>query len=202
MRIRSVGVVTALVTFCLTAPAVAGIHTWDVREVFSNADGSIQFVELFDAGAGGTEVGVGNGTLTSNAETYGWANGPVAQPTNGKSYLIATQSFADLSGAPAPDVILPLANIPFFNTAGDTVGFSSGDSWAFGAVPTNGTDSLDRIAGVGANSPTNYAGATGSVDANPPGPVSLPAASPLGVAMLVVLLGGGGLAIALRRRSA
>ncbi|MEZ4279724.1 MAG: hypothetical protein R3F21_08955 [Myxococcota bacterium] len=77
----------------------APIHTWDVREVFSNHDGTIQYVELFDAGAGGTEtIGVGNGTLTSSLNTFSWTNGPVAPPTNGKSYLIATAAFAALPG--------------------------------------------------------------------------------------------------------
>jgi len=169
------------VTLLFATEALAGIHTWDVREVFSNADGSIQFVELFDAGAGVTEVNVGNGSLSSTGESFSWSNGTVAPPTNGKSYLIATQTFADLPGAPTPDVIIPLANIPFFNPAGDTISFAGVDSLIFGAVPTNGIDSFDEIAGVGANTPKNYAGTQGSVDASPAvpvwvGPVLLPTA--------------------------
>lgn len=148
--------------------ASAGIHTWDVREVYSNADGSIQYIELFDAGATGLETGVGSGSLTSASQSHSWANGAVATPTNGRSYLIASASFAALPGAPTPDVIIPANKVPFFNRNGDTVGFAGVDSWVFGAVPTNGTDSLNRITGVGANTPRNYAGAQGNVDGAPP----------------------------------
>lgn len=182
---------------CLAAaPAAAGIHTWDVREVFSNADGTVQFVELFDAGAGGNEVNVGNGSLTTSLGSFSWSNGPVAPPTNGRRYLIATPAFAALPGAPTPDVIVAPANVPIFENTGDTVSFGSFDSMTFGAVPTNGTDSLDDVAGVGANSPTNYAGVTGSVDASAqPVPLSSPQWVFLLVASLLTL------AIVLLRRS-
>ncbi len=36
--------------------------------------------------------------------------------------------------------------------------------WTFGAVPTDGVNSLSRDGTVEPNSPTNYAGETGSVD--------------------------------------
>lgn len=160
----------AAVLMIFAGPAAAGIHTWDVREVFSNADGSVQFVELIDNGTGGGEINVGNGSITTNLQgTISWANGPVAAPTNGRSYLIATPDFAALPGAPTPDVIVAPINVPIFDNAGDTVSFGAFDSMTFGAVPTNGTDSLDDLTGVGLNTPTNYAGTTGSVDASPSG---------------------------------
>ncbi len=170
--------------FFLAANATAGIHTWDVVEVFSNSDGTIQYVELLDVGLGGSETGVGNGSLSSSLHTFAWANGAVAAPTNGKRYLIATAAFAALPGAPTPDVIIPPANVPFFNTAGDTVSLVGVDSLAFGAVPTNGLDSFDESAGVATNSPENYAGATGTVDASG----GSPAAAPSGSAIMLFLL--------------
>ncbi|MEZ4331610.1 MAG: hypothetical protein R3F35_07635 [Myxococcota bacterium] len=147
------------------APADAGIHTWDVREVFSDASGTIQYIELRDNGTTGSEVGVGNGSLTSGSQTHAWSNGAVTGPTNGRSYLIATPAFAALPGAPTPDVILPANKVPFFDPAGDTIAFTTVDSWAFGAVPTDGVQSLDRVSGAGANTPKNYAGIEGNVDA-------------------------------------
>jgi hypothetical protein len=157
------------------AGASAGIHTWDVREVFSNFDGTIQYVELIDRGTTGAEVGVGNGSLSSAAHSFSWSNGPVdpgVDGTDGKSYLIATAGFAALPGAPVPDVIIPAANVPFFDVDGDTISFAGVDTLTFGLgeVPTNGTDSLSEPLGVGAavagpNTPKNYAGVEGSVDA-------------------------------------
>ena len=194
-----VGMVVGVAAFWVAAPAVAGIHTWDVREVFSNADGTVQFVELYEANGTAGEVGVGNGTISSTTQSHTWSNGAVASPTTNKSYLIATQSFADLPGAPTPDVIIPAGKIPFFNVAGDTVAFGGFDSWPFGAVPTNGTDSLDRLSGVGPNSPKNYAGVTGSVDASPPNP-TVPLASAPAVGVLLTLLTAAGFATLWLRR--
>jgi len=176
------------------APAAgAGIHTWDVKEVFTNSDGTIQFVELFDAGAGGTEVNVGNGSLTSTLHPTGFAfgQGTVTPPTNGKRYLVATADFAALPGAPVPDVIIPANRTPFFSTTGTTtITFSSGDSLVFSNPPTNGIDSFDENAGVGPNSPTNYAGNSGSVDASdPPPPPGVPAWSAPAAVLTASLLG-------------
>lgn len=178
----------------------AGIHTWDVNEVFSNADGTVQFVELWEANGTPGETGVGNGTITSDTQSHSFGNGPVTGPTTNKYYLIATQAFADLPGAPTPDEIIPSGSIPFFSTAGDTVAFGGFDSWLFGVVPTNGTDSLDRSTGVGANSPTNYNGDTGSVDASPPPPAAVPMSSiPI---IFVVLLMLGSLTLLRKMRTA
>ena len=195
---RRISPLSAIVLLA-TSTASAGIHTWDVREVFSNHDGTIQFVELFDAGTGGTETGVGNGTLTSSLHSFSWTNGPVAPPTNGKSYLIATAAFAALPGAPTPDVIIPPSNVPFFNPAGDTISFGAIDSLVFGAIPTNGTDSFDEISGVGPNTPKNYAGVQGNVSAG--GPPTVPTASFWMMALLATaLVGLGALALSRLRR--
>lgn len=195
-----IGTLAGLATLMAALPALAGIHTWDVREVFSNADGTIQFVELYEAAGTAGEVGVGNGTISSTTQTFTWGNGAVTGPTTNRSYLIATQGFANLPGAPTPDVIIPANKVPFFNVAGDTVSFGGFDSWPFGAVPTNGTDSLDRTSGVGLNTPKNYANATGSVDANPSNP-PVPVASAPAIGLLLTLLGAVGFALLWSRRT-
>lgn len=161
-----VAVFAGLLVGLVATPSAAGIHTWDVREVFSNADGTVQFVELIDNGVSGGEINVGNGSITTSFGTISWANGQVAPPTNGRSYLIATPAFAALPGAPAPDVIVDPGEVPIFDLNGDTVSFGPYDSLTFGPVPTNGTDSIDEVSGVGPNTPTNYAGVSGSVDAS------------------------------------
>lgn len=161
-----------LVSWGAAGSAWAGAHTWDVNEVFSNADGSIQFIELRENNGTPNETGVGNQTLSSNTQSFNMGAGAVAAPTSNKHFLIATAGFAALPGAPTPDVIIPAGLVPFFATSGDTISYGTIDSWAFGTVPTNGSDSLDRTTGVGPNSPTNFAGDTGSVDATPPPAVS------------------------------
>jgi hypothetical protein len=154
--------------------AFAGQHTWDVSEVFSNANGNIQFVELFEAGGGNFETGIANGQITSTAQTFSWSS-PAVTNTGFKRYLVASQSFANLTGAPTPDAIITAGLLPFFANAGDTVSWRTYDSCTFGAIPVNGLGARDCLTdtNTASNSPTNYAGnstpviaalATGMVD--------------------------------------
>ncbi|MBW2725821.1 MAG: hypothetical protein JRE71_15680 [Deltaproteobacteria bacterium] len=193
-------VLVAAATIFYAAGATAGIHTWDVVEVFSNANGTIQYVELFDFGTNGTEVNVGNGSLSSGLHSFSWANGTVTGPTNGQSYLIATAAFAALPGAPLPDVIIPADKVPFFSKSGDTVTFGNGDALTFGPVPINGSDSFDEgpPPGVGPNTPKNYAGVQGNVFA----PALVPSWSDRMLIPTVSLIIIGGLAGLRRRRVA
>ena len=73
--IRRLAFALGLWATCHAGPALAGIHTWDVNEVFSNAAGTIQFVELWEAAGGATEVNVGNGSISSNTQTFGFGQG-------------------------------------------------------------------------------------------------------------------------------
>jgi hypothetical protein len=158
----------------LAGPAVrAGAHTWDVWEVFSNADGTVQFVELREANGTDFETGIGGHPILASPSGLSFtipAN--VVAPTANRSYLIATPAFAALPGAPAPNAI---ENSGFLFALTDTsVTYSPYDTatWLEGFLPTNGINSLQRpgpgqpLQGA-VNSPTNYAGATGSVNAGP-----------------------------------
>ena len=190
-------------TLLSASVASAGIHTWDVSEVFSNHDGSIQFVELVEAAGSPGETGVGNGSITSDTQSHSWSNGAVASPTSNKHYLIATAAFAALPGAPTPDVILPAGVVPFFATTGDTVDFVIYDMCTFPALPNNGTDAYDCVAaGTAVNSPTNYAGTTGSVVAGGAPLVAPTMSPPVVLFMTTVMVLGGSLLIRARGRRA
>jgi hypothetical protein len=182
MNRRWRGVVVPVILLAMTGPGVlAGEHTWDVWEVFSNADGTVQFIELRETNGGTTEFGV-NGNivrvLPSN-HTFTIPNPALTGSTANKSFLMATAAFAALPGAPTPDRTLP-AN--FIAQLTDTqAAFEPHDTatWAAGAIPTNGISSLSRtVAGSvlvsGVNSPTNYAGVSGTVDASGGGGPTLP----------------------------
>jgi hypothetical protein len=165
-----------LVSFLAAAQAVlAGAHTWDVNEVFMNADGTIWFIELREANGTPGETGLAGRPVTSLAtgKSLTICCG-VAAPTTNKHYLIANAAFAALPGAPTPNHIeTNAANVnSFFSVAGDRVSYSPYDQWTFGAVPTDGINSMNRTGAplIRANSPTNYAGVTGSVDASGGGP--------------------------------
>src|SRR5688572_26654060 len=115
-------------------PANAAFHLWHVKEVFTNADGSVQFIELFNSFAG--EQFVANHTLRSNSDGViknfiipgNLPNSPFTANTH---MLIATPSFAGLPGAVTPDFTLPAGSVPFFNPNANniTISFSgSNDS--------------------------------------------------------------------------
>ncbi len=172
------------------SPIFAGAHTWDVNEVFSNADGTIQFVELREANGTPNETGVHNFNLWSTLETHA-INVMIASPTTNKFLLFATPAFAALPGAPTPDELFLPGEVPFFSVTGDTIRYGAPyDTLTFGAVvPTDGIMSLNKNLTTGVNSPTNYAGQTGSVNANPPpAPPAVPDGSDGSIPMEVVPL--------------
>ena len=81
-----------------------------------------------------------------------------------KNLLLATPAFAALTGAPTPDYTIPSG---FFSVAGDTIDYWIYDSQMFlaGMLPTDGIGSLNYPGATqGANSPTNYAGDTASLN--------------------------------------
>ena len=115
---------------------------------------------------------------------------PLVAPTSNKFFLMGTAAFAALPGAPAVDALFDPGSLPFFfSTAGDTVTYASWDSFVYGAgvLPTDGTTSLNFDLTTGVNSPTNYAGVSGSGDASA-GASAIPVLSEWGLILFSLLL--------------
>jgi len=149
---------TAVLT--LAPSARAGHHLWVFSEIFSNASGSVQFMELFCPDP--NEQGVGPFSVTSNAHTFNFVTNLPSAATANTYILIATSGFGALPGGVTPDYTIP-SN--FFATGGGTLNYASGvQVWNYGAVPTDGSHSLLRNGSTAVNSPTNFAGQPGSVN--------------------------------------
>jgi hypothetical protein len=171
----------ALLLLAIALPCHAKNHLWKFTEFFSNHDGTIQFIEMQECCGSDVETQMSNpnAALESNAHIFHFPNDLVG-PTAHRWILIATQSFADLPGAPTPDYIIPER---FFDENGDTLRYRFGTDIVVlqpGALPLGGTHSIDRDLTSGAltrivNNPINFAGETGSVTV-PPG---IPAATSL-----------------------
>jgi hypothetical protein len=163
----------------------AAYHLWQITEVFSNADGSVQFIEMFDCCNG--ENYVNGQTLEAVSDgmmkTFTFPSDiPLNKPTGGKSMLIATPGFANLTGGVTPDFTLPDPAVsgPFFNPNAASVtitfpgSFSSITGNASNPIPTDGRNSLRQsssgMLSTGVNSPTNVDMQSGSVDLVPPTP--------------------------------
>lgn len=188
----------ALAILLFTAAAAhAGSHTWDIVEVFSDADGTVQFIELQEPNGATSENGIGLMAITTDANSYPMNAGFMPGSTAFKSFLIATPDFAALPGAPTPDVVLPPLMLPFFfSTSGDTIVYGPNyDIFTFtgGELPTDGVTSLNRDGSTGINSPTNYNGDTGSIDVGLP---PVPATSTWGlIGLALTLLVAGSMAL-------
>ena len=65
---RTVISLTVGLVLIAAAPVQASFHLWDFSEVYSNADGSVQFIELFVASNG--EQFTRNQRITSLSQQY------------------------------------------------------------------------------------------------------------------------------------
>lgn len=150
-------------------PAMAGSHSWRINEIFSNADGTVQFVELKECCGMNNETFIGDkwvsSLVTKNSFVFPDNLGCC---TANKHLLLATAEFAALPGAPSPDYIIPAG---FLAIDGDALDYYFYDTFTFGRgeLPTDCVTSLHDGGAeanfTGPNSPTNFADETGSIDA-------------------------------------
>jgi hypothetical protein len=167
------------VLLSLAGPARAGHHSWDFTEIFSNASGTVQFVEMFCPANG--EGGLGPWTIAGGNSPFTFVTN-LPSTTANTWILIGTTAFSALSGAPAVDYVLPNNFLP---TGGGTLNYAGGaDVWTYGAMPTNGTLALLRNGSTATNTPTNFAGTQGSVVAGGPTP-AVPSMAAWGLVVLV-----------------
>jgi hypothetical protein len=158
---------TLLAAFLSPAPAPEppNSHLWVINEIFSSPDGTIQFIEMLECCGSTIETQMNGKSVTSqttgNSFTFPQN---LTGNTAHRHLLLATAGFAALSGAPAPDFILP---DNFFSINGDTLRWfiyaNATLTFTVGQLPLDGQLSLNRNGTTGVNSPTNYAGQSGSV---------------------------------------
>lgn len=154
-------------------PGSASFHLWDIREVYSDAGGAMQFVELFTVADGQEFVDGFTLTATTDGEAVVFqfpTDSPA--PTSSKTLLLATPAyvaFAADMGLPPPDFTLPEA---FFDPEGDsiTIDFAGVDTVMFTGdqLGADGVQSLNYPGGLpAANTPTNFAGMSGAIPSLP-----------------------------------
>jgi hypothetical protein len=145
-------------------PSRAMYHLWVMNEVYSDADGTVQFLEM-TATAGQQQFLQGHSLVSRTGGTSLTFSFPTDLPgeTTGARMLIATEGFAAL-GVVAPDYIVPNG---FFPRGGGSIDFAGVDIWSFGALPADGR-SLIRDGTTAINSPLNFSGRTGTVPVSAP----------------------------------
>ena len=165
--------VMSLAAVMLTSPAQAGFHLWSIREVYTDASGTLQFIELATSFGGqvfvnGQTVSVVNvgGTQTHNFTIPGSS---LSGNTANQALLFGTAGL-QAAGGPAPDYIIP---DNFLFPAGGTINFFGQGSGPYSALPTDGVNSRTWAGGNASNTPQNYAGSTGFVTAPEPAAFSV-----------------------------
>jgi serralysin len=136
-------------------------HLYRINEIFSNADGSVQFIELTSTSDFENQWAGHTITASQGGVTHSF-NFPIDLPseaTGNTSVLIATQGFADL-GIVTPNYIVPAG---FLFTSGGALNFASADVVTYTALPTDGTHSINRSGVSATATPTNFSGATGQL---------------------------------------
>ena len=161
---RILRIAAAVVAFA-AAQAHANFHLWTMNELYSNADGTVQFLELTALTGGQAFVSGHSLTATSTTGDTHTFTFPSDLPgdTSGRRMLVGTQGFAAL-GIVTPDYTVP--NNFFFRNGG-SVNFANVETWTHPALPTDNR-SLNRDGSTGVNSPRNFFGATGTVSGAAP----------------------------------
>jgi hypothetical protein len=152
----------------LVAPlASASFHTFQIDRLYSNADGTVQYVVLREAaGLSGQNFFTGHPFSATHAgvtKTFTFDHDLPSSATAGRNVLIGTAGFQAL-GVVAADYVIPNGFLP---TDGGTVNFADVDQVPYAALPTDGTNALLRNGTTAANLATNFAGQSASVPALP-----------------------------------
>jgi hypothetical protein len=182
----------ATAVLCAAGPASAASHLWRFHEFYSSSDRKVQFIEMHEIGGSQIETNISehwyatNGFNQDHSQLLG---SDLPFGTAFKKFLVGSESYAALEGVPEPDYVLPDG---FLDPDGDTV------VWWFyqtivippGVMPSDGYNSITVVDpaaptySVGPNSPTNFAGETGSIPAS-----AVPSVSPWAGALAGLALG-------------
>lgn len=154
----------SLVAALIFAPAVqAAFHLFRIEQVFSNADGTVQFVVLHESvGANGENFWANHQFKATNAgvtNSFTFPSNLPSATTAGRRVLLATQGFAAL-GIVTPDFVLPNGFLP---TGSGALNYSDVDFVSYTALPTDGVTAINRGGAHIPNLATNFSGQSGSV---------------------------------------
>ncbi len=154
----------------LASPAHAAFHFWNISEVYTNSSGTLQFIEFSTTFSSqqfvnNQQVNVTNlGNTQTNMFTV---MGDLPGDSANRRFLIGTAGIEATSGV-VPDYIIP---DNFIFQAGGSINFFGANSGPYTALPTDGMLSRTWTGGDAINTPTNFAGVTGTVVV--PEPISL-----------------------------
>ena len=139
-------------------------HQYRIDELYSNASGTVQFIELsvdyYDGESYWSGVPL---TTTRNGitHTFRFPSNLPSEETANTTVLIATQGFANLSLV-APNFIIPDG---FLFPEGGSLNYGGVDVITYPPLPADGVHSVNRTGALEVATPQNFAFETGSLPA-------------------------------------
>ena len=154
VRVGPGAVLLVAAGFIVPLTANASFHFWKFDEVFSNAAGTQQYIEMSDSVNGEQFLFSDGGVqIMSNSHTYTVPHdlpfpGAVGHDTANQHLLFATTGF--FPGGLTPDFTLPAG---FFSTGADVLHYTSNgdftyDTMTYSSLPTDGVNSRYQTAGT------------------------------------------------------
>jgi serralysin len=142
MRIATL---SAAVLLFASPAAFPFAHLWDIQEVYTNGDGSVQFIEFFTTAPSelflsGVQLQLElNGTPVN---TFTFPTNLPGSTTANRTFLVATANFPTLYGI-TPDYVIP-ANF-LSGGANRLLNYGGFDQVSLETLPTDGVKSLNGI---------------------------------------------------------
>jgi hypothetical protein len=144
--------------------------TFQIDEIYSNADGAVQYVVLHETSGLDGQQSFAGGTLKVThagvTKTFTFPANLPSSSTAGRRVLVASQGLAAL-GMIVPDYVFP---DQFLATDGATLTLFDSDQVAYAILPTDGVNAIDRAGVAVQNVATSFAGASIFI---PPVPVTV-----------------------------
>ena len=161
--------------------ANASYHLWQLKQLYSSADGSVQYIQLQAYASMQQFIRNHTITVTQGSTTHTFripsdlpgdtsssmmddsGYGYYMPMMSYKSMIIATQGFANLNMV-APDYIMP--NGFLFTSGTAVVNWGEGaDTFAYSSLPTDGSHALSRNGGIVDAIATNFMGDSAMIQA-------------------------------------
>jgi len=158
----------ALILAAAASAASAAFHLFTIEQLYSNADGTVQFIVLtskFDGENLWTGRSISSSVMGSSVKkTLIFPVDLSDTNTTDRKVLVATQGFAAL-GVVAPDYVVPNNFLPI---GAGTVNYADVYTLGYKSLPTDGVNALYSNGTVAKNLAANFAGQSASLGSAAP----------------------------------
>jgi hypothetical protein len=158
---RVLSLCVAMMLAMAASVVTAAFHLYRIEQIYSNADGTVQFIVL-NSCCDGEDKWANRNLISGGPGPIKWFPFPTNLPsreTGGRRVLVATEGFAAL-GIVAPDYVIPNG---FLQIPSGFIDFADVSQVAYSGLPSDGVKAIDAAGAPIQNVATNFAGASASV---------------------------------------